>query len=373
MRRLAAVIFLGLLLVSILAMTACGGGTTTTPASSSSAPKAPAATTSPSSAVPVTSAPAASTASAPTPKIDAITLRAVTHLPRTNPNIHRFNRLAEEVQKRTNGQVILRYLGGPEVMPAEQLPKAVQSGVFDMGMCVYTHYEAMGITSGMISSSRLTAEQEAIGTPFANLVQDQHNKIGLYHLGRMVYAPDEWFRIWSKKAVSTPKDLAGFRIGGIGSQHFEGVKALGGVPMMVQQPDMYTALERGIDDAVALPQVGIFYDQSLYEVCKYAIEYPFFNCSTGFIINLSVWNKISKENQDAINKANWDTVLEHSPYLKNIESQQRKDMTAKGLKYITFSAEDAKSYLDTIYKAEWASQLKASPEAQKFYDMYTKK
>src|SRR5512142_180562 len=61
-----------------------------------------------------------------------ITLKMVTFLPKDDVNLTAWWAYVEEVNKRANGELVIKFTGGPEAIPSFKQFDAVRSGVVDM-------------------------------------------------------------------------------------------------------------------------------------------------------------------------------------------------------------------------------------------------
>ncbi len=100
--------------------------------------------------------------------------------------------MIEEVNKRSDGQLTIDYLGGPEVIPPMQQEKAVQSGMVDMGVVIGDHYATLVPPVTWILRSRLTEEQERELGGVYNQLEELHRKVGLFYLDRQISWPDHF-------------------------------------------------------------------------------------------------------------------------------------------------------------------------------------
>jgi TRAP-type transport system periplasmic protein len=312
---------------------------------------------------PTSSAPPASSAStqAAAPKTQPITVKLVTFLPVTNVDVACIKPFAADVEKRSNGRLVIDWRGGPEVMPPPQLGKAVQDGSIDMGVLVGGHYAPLGVPD-FLPMSPLSVSDERKPGGFYDLLQEFHKKAGLYFLGRATgSASDGWFYMWTKDVISKPEDLAGKKVEGTGTIHNNVAKALGATPVMIDNADLYTALERGTVNAYQGPPSQVA-DLRLYEVLKALIDHPYFNATSAAIVNLNTWNKIPKDLQDMTIKA-WDEEIRNND-LRRIDdfAKFRKVFIDAGMKIVTFSPDVAKSFQQTAWNAEWARYEQQYPD-----------
>jgi TRAP-type C4-dicarboxylate transport system substrate-binding protein len=78
-------------------------------------------------------------------------------------------------------------------------------------------------------------------------------------------------------------------------------KALGASPLVKPAPESYEILSSGIADGTFFPSESIK-SFNLDKVVKYATFFPggFYSSSFGFFMNEDKWNKLPKQDQDAI-------------------------------------------------------------------------
>jgi TRAP-type C4-dicarboxylate transport system substrate-binding protein len=103
------------------------------------------------------------------------------------------------------------------------------------------------------------------------------------------------------KPVRNLADLQGLkiRVGGGVSEHLG--RALGASPFVKPAPESYELLSTGVADGTFFPLESIK-SFKLDKVVKYATFFPggFYSSAFGFFMNESAWNKLSKQDQDAI-------------------------------------------------------------------------
>jgi TRAP-type C4-dicarboxylate transport system substrate-binding protein len=170
----------------------------------------------------------------------------------------------------------------------------------------------------------------------------------------------------TKRPINKVEDLAGMKIRSGGGISEEMARALGASAFVKPAPESYELLSSGVADGTFFPAESIL-SFKLGSVIKYATLFPggFYSSAFGFFMNEDRWNKLSKQDQDAIwsvsgeplarlaGKA-WDAadaaameemkrvgiaISEASPELikgaqeraKGIEEKWVKDATAKGV------------------------------------------
>jgi TRAP-type C4-dicarboxylate transport system substrate-binding protein len=105
----------------------------------------------------------------------------------------------------------------------------------------------------------------------------------------------------TKRAITKVEDLAGMKIRSGGGISEEMARALGASAFVKPAPESYELLSSGVADGTFFPLESII-SFKLGSVVKYATLFPggFYCSSFGFFMNEDKWNKLSKEDQDAI-------------------------------------------------------------------------
>jgi TRAP-type C4-dicarboxylate transport system substrate-binding protein len=122
---------------------------------------------------------------------------------------------------------------------------------------------------------------------------------GLKLLGVFTHGPGQMFN--TKRPITKVEDLAGMKIRTGGGIAEETARALGASAFVKPAPESYELLSSGVADGTFFPLESII-SFKLGSVIKYATLFPggFYSSSFGFFMNEDKWNKLSKQDQDAI-------------------------------------------------------------------------
>ncbi len=122
---------------------------------------------------------------------------------------------------------------------------------------------------------------------------------GVKLLGVFTHGPGQMFLV--KKPVTSVADLAGMKIRTGGGIAEAAAKALGASPFVKPAPESYELLSSGIADGTFFPSESIK-SFNLEKVVKYATFFPggFYSSSFGFFMNQEKWDKLPKQDQDAV-------------------------------------------------------------------------
>jgi TRAP-type C4-dicarboxylate transport system substrate-binding protein len=290
-----------------------------------------------------------------------ITLRWVSFLPGPHPSTKIYKIFTDKVNEMANGELVMKFAGGPEVIKSMDLAMSVKQGVVDMGHLPATYYEGLVPGAGIIELSALTPQGER-DSGAMDILREMHAKAGLFPVGRGVCQNQRQFHVVLKERVSSLKDLSGKVLGASGML-FSGVaKGFNMGFTLIPLPDSYTAMQRGVVDGYTMP-FNTFIGFGVYEVAKYVIHHPFFYADTLTIINLKKWNSLPKRLQKVILDAQAATES-----LRGKEEREKiywdrplKILKKAGVELIEFSPSDAEMYVNTIYRIETERQLKMAP------------
>ena len=113
----------------------------------------------------------------------------------------------------------------------------------------------------------------------------------------------------TKRPINKVDDLAGMKIrsgGGISEQM---ARALGASAFVKPAPESYELLSSGVADGTFFPLESIS-SFKLDTIVKYATLFPggFYSSAFGFFMNEDKWNKLSKQDQDAIMSVSGETL-----------------------------------------------------------------
>jgi TRAP-type C4-dicarboxylate transport system substrate-binding protein len=292
---------------------------------------------------------------------ESIQLKAVSFLPKINYVTWGLTRLADRVNERSKGRLKIEFLGGPEVIPGEDLPEAVRKGVVQVvavpgafARGLVPEANAMHLSQYDPWEERKRGFNKYITKPF-------EEKMNSYYLGRCGDTGEAFFNIFTNKGVDRPQDLKGQRAASFGVTAVVNA-ALGLESVLISIPDVYTALERSMIDAYTLPyQTAAAF--GLQEVTKYVIEPGFFRSPAVILVNLDAWKKLDPMMQDLMIKTQMEVERDFVNTSNEVRGKTKNVLLKGGVKLIEFSGTDKQWYLDKIYKTAWDFfQKSVSPE-----------
>ena len=209
---------------------------------------------------------------------------------------------AASVEKATNGRVKFQMLPKHPSAPPGTFD-AVRDGLVDVSYVTASYTPARHPLPLLAELPGAGATAEINSVAFSRVhwkyLQAANEYKGVKLLGVFTHGPGQMFL--AKKPVTSVADLAGMKIRSGGGISEASAKALGASPLVKPAPESYEILSSGIADGTFFPSESIK-SFNLDKVVKYATFFPggFYCSSFGFFMNQDKWDKLSKQDQDAI-------------------------------------------------------------------------
>jgi TRAP-type transport system periplasmic protein len=217
---------------------------------------------------------------------------------------------AAEVEKATKGRVKLQMLPKHPSAPGGTFD-AVKDGLVDVSYVTASYTPARHVLPGLPELPGGGATAEINSVAFSRIHWKHFQQIGEYKgvklLGVFTHGPGQMFN--SKRAITKVEDLAGMKIRSGGGISEEMARALGASAFVKPAPESYELLSSGVADGTFFPTESIV-SFKLGSVIKYATLFPggFYGSAFGMFMNEDKWNKLSKEDQDAITSVSGEMI-----------------------------------------------------------------
>jgi TRAP-type C4-dicarboxylate transport system substrate-binding protein len=158
----------------------------------------------------------------------------------------------DEIKKQTNGRVEITHYPGGTLTSAPKMFNGVVQGISDLGLTTiiynkgrFPFAEAQDIPQGFPSG---WVGSHVVSDTYAKFRPKEWNDVHVLSL----FACGPWMFHSLKKPLRTLEDMRGMKMRTAGRQA-ETLKALGGIPVPLEQADVYEALRRGVLDGVVNP------------------------------------------------------------------------------------------------------------------------
>lgn len=160
------------------------------------------------------------------------------------------DRFAGMIDEASKGSIKVQ-VSGPETIPPLDQLDPTRNGLFQI-LCTYPGFH-IGATTLLSGLESIEPDAEAFRASGGMAVVDEHYaKLGLKALAVPLAHGVTFFL---KKPLSDKGDLTGLQIRALPANH-PYVTALGGTPVTLTPPEMFSALERGVVDGAFFPTAG---------------------------------------------------------------------------------------------------------------------
>ncbi len=217
---------------------------------------------------------------------------------------------AEEVKKRTGGQVEVTVFPGGSLTKADQCYQGVVDGVSDIGMSAFAYtrgrfplVEALDLPVGYADGLSATRIANALVAKFKPEELKDTQVFYVHAHGPGILA--------SKKPVASLADLKGLKVRATGFCS-KIVENLGGSPVSMPQGETYEALQKGVVDATFCP-VETLKGWKQGEVISSVTDSKCIGYTTAFFVtmNKEKWAKLPVEVQKTLEAVNAEWIDKH--------------------------------------------------------------
>ncbi len=245
-----------------------------------------------------------------------------------------------EVEKATGGRVKFQLLPKHPSAPPGTFD-AVKDGLMDLSYVTASYTPARHVLPLMPELPGMGDTAEVNAVAYSRIHWKHFHKVGEYNgvklIGVWTHGPGQMF---TKKAVHNINDLQGLKIRTGGGIAEAVAKALGTSAFVKPAPESYELLKSGVADGVFFPLESVV-SFKLDTVLEQATLFPggMYSSAFGFFMNQDKWNKLSKQDQDAIEKLGYEHVARTNG--KSWDEADRKGLEAlkkSGVKIVNADA-----------------------------------
>ena len=248
---------------------------------------------------------------------------------------------ATEVEKATGGRVKFTMLPKHPSAPPGTFD-AVRDGLVDLSYVTASYTPSRHILPLMPELPGAGETSLVNSVAYSRIHWKHFHKVGEYKgvklLGVFTHGPGQMF---TKKAVTSIGDVHGLKIRTGGGVAEAVAKALGASAFVKPAPESYELLKSGVADGVFFPMESII-SFKLETVLEQATLFPggMYSSAFGFFMNEDKWNKLPKQDQDAIEKISGEHIARLAGKSWDDADQKGLDALKKsGVKIVNASPE----------------------------------
>ena len=294
-----------------------------------------------------------------------VELKIVTFLPKTEPRIVIFQDLLKLIEQKSNGAILCKYLGGPEVIGPLEQGDNVRLGNIQMAVVPGAFFSGLVRAAPMISLSQFSMDEERKRGLWDKLAQ-VFEPSGLRPVGRfMPHNDPAYFVGFRKLKPASIKEFAGLKVGFGSTVNKAWAEKLGMTFVQIPLQEGYNALEKGVVDAYT----GTVGDHLNYAYCEaeaYIVDHPIYGNNGYIIMNLKTWNNLPQNLKNAIQDALIAWEPQSMKMQRELEAKQKQQiLDKKKAQFIKLPLEEAAKYVQAVYESEWPAWESKQPELTK--------
>jgi tripartite ATP-independent transporter DctP family solute receptor len=226
--------------------------------------------------------------------------------PPTHPEVKAGQAFADYVKEKTHGEITIDIFPLGQLGGERSMVEQIQGGTLDMMDCttaVLSNFvpQVALFDLPFLWPTREIAYSVLSDPEYFKIFADLFPERGMVAIG---YGENEMRDLTNvKREVRTPADLKGMKIRVMESPvYLETWRQLGASPVPMPFPEVYNALQQGVIDAQENPILTSAL-MKFTEVCPYATITNYSLTETIRLVNIDLWNKLTREQQQIFRKA----------------------------------------------------------------------
>ncbi|HTV67813.1 MAG TPA: TRAP transporter substrate-binding protein DctP [Rhizobiaceae bacterium] len=309
------------------------------------------------------------------------TLTLASYVPEHAASATSIKAWADEVTKRTNGELKFRFFWAGSLLPAADMAQGVRDGRADIGLVAQVYIPSRLPLSTVDSVPFMTSNVRAFGHAFVDMyaeseaMQAEYANNGLHML---FFAPADENLFYSKTELNGVADLKDKRIRAIGLGA-PALQAVGASPVAISQDQVYESLNKGLLDATSGATMDLGVDFGFHTVAPNIID-------PNYGIYASGSYSINKAKYDALDPA-VTTVLDEMagkflddyffPDMQAAVAERCDKALAAGAKIIVWDSKETEAWKTAIgdtARQKWLETAAATgADAEAFLASYEAK
>jgi TRAP-type C4-dicarboxylate transport system substrate-binding protein len=275
---------------------------------------------------------------------------------------------SEEVKAVTEGRVKVTMFYSNAMFKPKSALDAVAARVGDVGIILPTYNRNKLLMNSVMEQPMVAGEKAVVNSEvFWELFQSVPEMQAEMAAVKVLWAyMNPAFQLhFSKKKVETLDDLQNSVISAGGTTQTQILRLLGASPEAMPMVDVFLAMQKGVVEGCFLPYAPLK-TQKIAELVKYHTNANLMAVTFFIAINKGVWDKISKEDQQAIEAISGLTAARKCGQV--FDAAQERDtawMADKGDEFIVLTAEQQQMWAEKLnpVRETWIKDAKAKGHA----------
>ena len=309
---------------------------------------------------------------APVVQSAEVKLKGISAWPKNFPLTGDFLRFIKHANEQGKGEFSIRHIGGPEIAKAPAQAKGFKSGLYDLMFTAASYHRGIVPEVDALSGTKVKPWDARKSGAMAALDKAITKRINGIFLAQAVTSVS--FNLYLAKKPKINADgmisLKGFKMRS--SPLYDSfLQELGATTVTVQVPEIYNALERGLVNGFAFPEL-FTRKFGWAKFIKYRVYPTIYQLEPGIFMSNKALKKLSPKGRALIRKLGRDWERTSHDYWQPLVQKERDILNKKfGQQSITLTGATAKKYVD-LANGTPVKRLKAlgTPEAKTLSRLY---
>lgn len=271
-------------------------------------------------------------------------------------------KIIQLTNEKTKGEIEIKHMGGPEMIPANDMLEAIKSGQIDMAQTHDGYYSGVVPETNILDIPFLWTDKEQLLAYYA--VRDKINEYYRQKLGcRMLALSSVTSHLvfTKKKPINNSQDMEGLKLRIPGGLYGAGPRLFKATPVNIPVAEVMTALDRGIIDGTQWAELAVVYyngDQFL----KYVTDFQFSDTKVFFYLSEKAWNNLPPHLQKAMEEVAKEIDQFAFVCGKKTQKEAREKLKKRGVTYIKLDPAEEKKWKTVVVQEMVKKAISVSPK-----------
>ncbi|WP_417678837.1 TRAP transporter substrate-binding protein DctP [Roseibium sp.] len=280
------------------------------------------------------------------------TLRGISALPKNNIVTQSFLDYVEMVNAAGKGIVRIDVVGGPEALPANQQDTALRNGVIDIQSGPAGYYSGVLPESEAFTGATVTAAEARKNGAFNMMKKAWRDRLGAELLAWNGAGIQYYIYLATKPRLDEAGniDLKGVKLRSVGTYR-DWFDALGAQNIMLQQSEVFTALERGVVDGFGW--ITFVSDIGVNSLLKARIGPAVWQGSPVIMMNAERYDALSPEAQKILQDASIELEAKMAAKMPERNAHEAERLKADGVELVELEPAAARQHVKLAQSVVW--------------------
>jgi len=277
---------------------------------------------------------------------------------------------AKKVSEYSNGAVEVKLFHAAQLYKDTEIVEAIQEGLIPAGLVPVNKWSGMIPAADVFEVpfifTDLSSIKKFLDAGAAELFDNEFQKRGAKTL---MWVDLGYVQFWNnKRPLTKPQDFKGLKMRSFSSSDADTLTTLGASPVVMSSSEVYMAMQRGTVDGGTTGWPAAV-SRKLIEVQKFVTEANYATPQFVMQASLKWWQKLQKNEQDAILKAGRDTEEWIRQAIAKSEGDAQKVAQKAGVQIHSLNPESRAAFMKATEPVQKRFIEKSGPLGKKLVDI----